>query len=311
MARIHDPSTSADPADSRERELAERVRSSRAELDAAAPMESAAIEPEDSEPSPSAAAHAGSRKVPAPRDFEPLRIASYNIHRCIGTDARRNVSRVANVILELGCDTVGLQEVDSRPGPHSDSRQLEFLAKATGMQAVAGSTIIRHDRAYGNALLTTRKILAVRQHDLSFKGHEPRGALEVDLDVAGSLMRVFVMHLGLWPSERRYQMRIVLRVLREMPLDQPVVVLGDINEWLPIGRPLRWLHGLLGTPPRMRTFPVWAPMFALDRVWVRPRGSLLDMSVHRSELSRIASDHFPIKAVVAPEAVALRERLRP
>ncbi len=66
-------------------------------------------------------------------------------------------------------------------------------------------------------------------------------------------------------------------------MDQPVVVLGDINEWLPLSRPLRWLHGLLGKPPWQRTFPVWAPMFALDRVWVRPRGSLLSFSVHRTD----------------------------
>jgi endonuclease/exonuclease/phosphatase family metal-dependent hydrolase len=253
-------------------------------------------------------AGAGAVRASQPASYEPLRIASYNIHRCVGTDRRRDVKRVADVIRELGCDTIGLQEVDSRPGPRSDSRQLEFLAEATGMQAVPGATIIRHDRDYGNALLTSRKILDVRRHDLSFKRLEPRGALEVDLDVAGTCMRVFVMHLGLLPSERRFQMRIVLKLLREMPMDQPVVVLGDINEWLPISRPLRWLHGLLGTPPRQRSFPVWAPLFALDRVWVRPRGSLLDFRVHRSALSRKASDHFPVRAVVAPEAVYLRER---
>jgi endonuclease/exonuclease/phosphatase family metal-dependent hydrolase len=244
----------------------------------------------------------------APAQHEPLRIASYNIHRCVGTDGRQDVRRVAHVIRELDCDTIGLQEVDSRPGPHSDSRQLEVLAQETGMQAVAGSTIIRHDRTYGNALLTRRRILDVRRHDLSFRRFEPRGALEVDLEVSGNCLRVFVMHLGLLPFERRFQMRIVLKLLREMPTDQPIVVLGDINEWLPISRPLRWLHGLLGTPPRQRSFPVWAPLFALDRVWVRPRGSLLDFRVHRSALSRRASDHFPVRAVVAPEAVPLRER---
>ncbi len=89
-----------------------------------------------------------------PPEFELLRIGSYNIHRCVGTDGKSDVGRVAAVIREMGCDTVGLQEVDSRPGMRSDSRQLEFLATATGMQAVAGATIIRHDRDYGNALLT-------------------------------------------------------------------------------------------------------------------------------------------------------------
>ena len=102
-------------------------------------------------------------------------------------------------------------------------------------------------------------------------------------------------------------MRKVLKILRAMPMDQPVVVVGDINEWLPLSRPLRWMHGLLGTPPWQRTFPVYAPMFALDRVWVRPRGSLLQFSVHRTKLSRYASDHYPVKAVVAPEAVTRSE----
>jgi len=242
-----------------------------------------------------------------PPELEPLHVGSYNIHRCVGTDRRCDVQRVAEVIKEMGCDTIGLQEVDSSPGEHSASGQLEFLAEATGMQAIAASTIIKHDRAYGNALLTRRKILDVRRHDLSFLRFEPRGALEVDLEVAGACVRVFVMHLGLLPVERRYQMRKVLGILRAMPMDQPIVVLGDINEWLPLSRPLRWMHGLLGTPPSQRTFPVYAPMFALDRVWVRPRGSLLQFGVHRSKLSRYASDHYPVKAVVAPEAVALRE----
>lgn len=248
------------------------------------------------------------RPAPEPLQYQPLHIASYNVHRCVGTDGRCDVQRIAAVIHEMGCDTIGLQEVDSRGGPGTDSQQLEYLAHTTGMQYVAGTTIIRHDRDYGNALMTRRKILAVRRHDLSLWRFEPRGALEVDIDVSGTCVRVFVMHLGLLPYERRFQVRKVLKILREMPMDQPVVVLGDVNEWLPLGRPLRWLHGLLGTPPRLRSFPVWAPMFALDRVWVRPRGSLLSFSVHRTLLSRRASDHYPVKAVVAPEAVPLRER---
>jgi endonuclease/exonuclease/phosphatase family metal-dependent hydrolase len=146
----------------------------------------------------------------APPEFESLHVGSYNIHRCVGTDGRCDMQRVADVITEMGCDTIGLQEVDSSPGAHSDSHQLEYLAEATGMQAIAAATIIKHDRAYGNALLTRRKILDVRRHDLSFLRFEPRGALEVDLDVSGTCVRVFVMHLGLLPIERRYQMRKVL-----------------------------------------------------------------------------------------------------
>jgi len=233
-----------------------------------------------------------------------LQIASYNIRRCVGTDFRCNVERVAGVLSELRCDTIGLQEVDNNPSDRADSMQLEFLANATGMQGIAGATMIRHEGEYGNALLTTRKVIDVKRHDLSFRGYEPRGALEVDIEVAGMPVSVFVMHLGLRMAERRYQVRKVLERLRKIPMSQSVVVLGDINEWLPLSRPLRWLHELLGKPPWQRSFPVWAPMFALDRVWVRPQSSLLKFAVHRSALARKASDHFPVKAVVRPQPKA-------
>lgn len=228
-----------------------------------------------------------------------LRIASYNIHRCVGADRHCNAERVAHVISELGCDTIGLQEVDNQPGERHDSMQLNFLANATRMEAVAGLDLIRHEGHFGNALLTARKVLAVARHDLSYARREPRGALEVMLDIQGKPARVIVTHLGLRPAERRYQVRRMLRLLRDIPHEQLVVVLGDINEWLPLGRPLRWMHGMLGRAPAERSFPVWFPAFALDRVWVRPRGALIAFGVHRSEAARRASDHLPVKAIIS------------
>lgn len=230
-----------------------------------------------------------------------LRIASYNIHRGVGTDLSTDIGRIARVIDELGCDTIGLQEVDNTPGLRSDSMQLEYLANVLGMEGVPGKTIIRHEGHYGNALLTRRKIHTVRLHDLSFGGYEPRNAIDAEIDVAGQTVRVIVTHLGLMPGERRFQVRKLLDLIRHGPLEQPVVVLGDINEWLPLGRPLRWLHGLLGKPPWERSFPTAFPLFALDRVWARPHRTLLSFSVHRSALARRASDHYPVKAVIAPE----------
>jgi len=234
-----------------------------------------------------------------------LKIASYNIHRCVGGDGRSDAARVARVIGEVGCDTIGLQEVDNQPDGSHDSMQLDFLSETTGMAAVAGHTIIRHEGHFGNALLTRRPILDVRRHEISFGRREPRGALEVDIDVAGRMVRVFVTHLGLMPAERRYQVQKMLRLIEEIPRDQSVVVLGDINEWLPMGRPLRWLHGMLGHAPAERSFPARLPMFALDRVWVRPRETLLAFGTHRSETARLASDHLPVMAIIAAGAQPL------
>ena len=230
---------------------------------------------------------------------ECLRIASYNIHSCKGSDGRIDASRVARVIRETGCETVGLQEVDSQPGLRHDSMQLDFLAHATGMEAFAGHTIVRHEGKFGNALLTRRPVREVRQHPLTFARREPRSALDVELDVDGVAVRVIVTHLGLMPAERRFQVQKMLRLLHDIPPAQPVLVLGDINEWLPLGRPLRWLHGMLGHAPAERSFPACLPIFALDRVWVRPRHTLLAFGTHRSAAARVASDHLPVKAIVA------------
>jgi endonuclease/exonuclease/phosphatase family metal-dependent hydrolase len=43
-----------------------------------------------------------------------VRIVSYNIHGCVGTDGRRDAERVAAVLEALAPDVVALQEVDSR-----------------------------------------------------------------------------------------------------------------------------------------------------------------------------------------------------
>jgi endonuclease/exonuclease/phosphatase family metal-dependent hydrolase len=227
-----------------------------------------------------------------------LSVGSYNIHGCVGTDRRCDVGRVAGVIRELGCDVVGLQEVDGRRGLASASQQLLELANATGMTPIAvGTHAVTPERIRKtNALLTSREVRSVRSYDLTFGRHEPRSALDVELLAGGRAVRVIVTHLGLDGSERRHQVKQLLAVLQDIPEQQAVVMLGDFNEWLPIGRPLRWLHDVLGKGPSGRSFPVWAPMLALDRIWSRPTRALRSFEVHRSPAARVASDHYPVRA---------------
>jgi endonuclease/exonuclease/phosphatase family metal-dependent hydrolase len=170
------------------------------------------------------------------------------------------------------------------------------------MQAIPGLTLLRHDGPYGNALLTRRKVLAVRRLGFTYSGREPRNALDVDLEVGGDAVRVIVTHLGLWPAERRFQVKEILKLVKDSPVHERIVVLGDINEWLPLGRPLRWLNGLFGHSIVERSFPSRWPLLALDRAWVRPRHSLLALKAHRSPLAQVASDHLPVKALVATHA---------
>jgi len=45
-----------------------------------------------------------------------LKVASYNIHKSIGTDRRRNPGRTIEVLNELDADIIALQEADRRFG---------------------------------------------------------------------------------------------------------------------------------------------------------------------------------------------------
>ena len=92
------------------------------------------------------------------------------------------------------------------------------------------------------------------------------------------------------------QVRRLLDAIDATDVGAPTVLAGDVNEWFLWGRPLRWLHDHFSATPAPRTFPAGRPLFALDRIWVRPRSYLQDVRAHASELSSRASDHLPIVA---------------
>ena len=227
-----------------------------------------------------------------------LSIASYNIHSSVGMDRRRSPARIAQVLQELDCDIYALQEVDNQPGEHEESMQLEYLARQLGMQAIPGLRIVRHTGEYGNAVLTRLPVLSTRRHDLSCRRWEPRGAIDVQVEVNGAPLRVIATHLGLSRSERRDQWRQLMKAVAEAPADAPTLLLGDMNEWFRPAATLREAHRIFGAAPSPAAFPSFAPCLALTRIWLRPRRALLSLQVHRSELARKASDHLPVKAVV-------------
>jgi len=223
-----------------------------------------------------------------------VRIATYNIHECIGRDRRFDPHRTAAALVELDADAIALQEVRSSSG---DLRILDLLARRTGMYAVEGPTMRKAGASYGNALLSRSEPLEVDAIDLSVPGHEPRGALDVRLSIADRRLRVVATHLGLRPAERRWQVRRLLGHLAPVRGDT-LVLMGDLNEWFLWGRPLRWLHSVFSETPSLATFPSGGPVFALDRLWVRPRELLTSLTVHRSATARAASDHLPLVATI-------------
>jgi endonuclease/exonuclease/phosphatase family metal-dependent hydrolase len=165
------------------------------------------------------------------------------------------------------------------------------------MTAVPGLRIVRRTGEYGNAILTRLPVLSVRRHDLSHSWFEPRGAIDLQVDVAGQPLRIIATHLGLRRKERRKQWLALMAALAELP-NVPTVLLGDMNEWYRGAATLREAHRIFGEPPAPPAFPAFAPVLALTRIWVRPRAAILGVEVHRTALSRSASDHLPLKATI-------------
>jgi endonuclease/exonuclease/phosphatase family metal-dependent hydrolase len=221
-------------------------------------------------------------------------LATYNIHRAIGRDGEFDPERVAAVLDEIGADVYALQEVQTG---RSGRALIDQLRDRLGAEAISGVTLLRKDAEYGNAILTRYPVRNVERLDLSVSPHEPRGALDVLLDAGTTPLRVLATHLGWGPYERRRQVRWLLAALAAGP-DVPTVLMGDINEWFLWGRPLRWLHLQFRRTPAPATFPAHRPVFALDRLWVRPRAVLQRLAVHASPLARVASDHLPLVATL-------------
>jgi len=220
---------------------------------------------------------------------------TYNVHECVGVDKRRDPSRIARVIIDSGAQIVGLQEVHSETGGAEDLHQVNYLAAATGLHPVPGPTLERRNGQYGNLLLTSGNVRAVRKLDLSFPGQEPRGAIDADLEFNGEIWRVVVTHLGLRAVERRFQVKRILAVLKKRRTPK-VILLTDLNEWRFGARPLRWLQAELGQNPSVRTYPSRYPALALDRIWVSPSSALVKVCAVRNPVTRVASDHLPLKA---------------
>jgi len=225
-----------------------------------------------------------------------LKVATYNVHRCVGRDGRKDVARVLAVLHELDADVIALQELEWQPAAALDL--LADFARELGYTGIAGPTLLERAGHYGNAVLTRLPARAVRRVDLSVPGREPRGALDLVLETPHGALRLIATHLGLAPAERRLQVRRILGLLAPVR-PEPVVLMGDLNEWFLWRRPLRWLRAHFGRVPAPATFPARRPLFALDRIWIEPRKLRTGLAVHATPLARGASDHLPLWMTLA------------
>lgn len=233
-----------------------------------------------------------------------MRIATFNVHKCIGGDRRFDPARIAAVIQELEADLVAVQEADRRFGVRTGLLDAGALERA-GLRVLPTSVLPEGHGWHGNAILLRRDARVLRGPiRLPLPGLEPRGAVLVEVDLGAGPLRVIAAHLSLLRRCRTQQGRALLQAMGATP-GMPTVVLGDFNERRPGGSALRVLAPVFGKPTQAPSFPARMPFLSLDRILGTPHGLVGPVTVHATPLARLASDHLPLKASLHFEAVTV------
>jgi len=227
-----------------------------------------------------------------------LRLASYNVHKCVGMDRRRRPDRILEVLSALSADVVVLQETDRRLGPRPTTLPREQTEAATGMSVLPVATGAQSLGWHGQAILVRRDLRLTGLHRVDLPGVEPRGAILAELATPdGGHFRIGALHLGLLRRSRRLQAQMLAALLNEGP-PMPTILMGDFNEWsLTTGLGALGKHFDVHAPGP--SFPSSRPFAKLDRVVTGQGARLVQSGVHMTDQSRIASDHLPIWARVA------------
>jgi endonuclease/exonuclease/phosphatase family metal-dependent hydrolase len=221
-----------------------------------------------------------------------MRVLSYNIHGCVGRDGREDPDRVLEVIRRADADIVGLQEVHQ-----DDALDRDFLRKLEHLPYRAvlyGKTMRKPSANYGNVLLLREPPTDVQRIELPTSGGEPRGMLLADTQIGGVALRVAVTHLDIRARDRREQAAALIPHLLPETGNQNLVLLGDLNEWLPIRPYFRRFAAHFDARSRCRTFPLRPALFPLDRIALRGNFLQHEFKTDRRAPADNASDHWPL-----------------
>ncbi len=237
-----------------------------------------------------------------------LRVATYNVHGCVGMDRQRCEARVADVIAELSADIIGLQELDRGRQRSANVDQAKIIAERLGWHSHFHPAMRQGDEHYGHAIVSRHPLTARRAIELPgsapFFCRETRSAIGMDVATDFGIVHIVNTHLGLGRRERLLQTQLLTsgEWLDVIAGDAPLILLGDFNSrpgsrpYQTLSRHLRDVRRLIQPMGLIPTFPTSFPIFAVDHIFVNEALRALSLSVHHSALSRVASDHYPLVA---------------
>ena len=236
--------------------------------------------------------------------MKTFRIATYNIHKCVGLDRRFSPERIAEVLRETNADIIALQEVLCHSNEREHEHQAEFIAKQLGMNLSFGKNRHIKNGEYGNAVLSRLKIETAENFDITVEKREPRGCLRTEIVLsAEKSLQFFNVHLGTSFFERRKQARELLKtsVLNNEKFIGSRIVAGDFNEWTN-GLTTKLFKADFQTVEtkthlgKRKTYPGILPFLHLDHIYFDQKFKLKNAFLLRSRTALIASDHLPIVA---------------
>ena len=224
-----------------------------------------------------------------------LRIMTYNVHSCFGTDRKLDPGRIAAVIAEC--------EADVARARSGGVDQAQTIAGHLSMASHFHPALHLEEERYGDALLTALPTRLVKADALPSRG-EPRGALWVEVPVDDVTLQVFVTHLGLFGRERVRQAEALIGpgwLGAPMPENARIVLAGDLNaisrapSYRMLARRLR--DAQVDAGGRLAaTFPSRLPLLRIDHIFIGEGISAQRTFVHDTPLARRASDHLPLCA---------------
>ena len=234
-----------------------------------------------------------------------LRVLTYNVHSCVGTDRKLDPARIADVIASCEPDIVGLQELDVGRQRTGAVDQADTIASFLKMKALFHPAVHKAEEKYGDAILTALPMRTCKTGGLPSIG-EPRGAAWTEILVDDTPIHVFNTHLGL---RRRERMAQVGALLGSGWLGHPDcrdgnrIPMGDFNAvpaspgYRQLARAMSDVWGLAQKKPKA-TFPSRYPMLRLDHIFVAGGLTAVNAHVVSTPLSRMASDHLPVVAEI-------------
>jgi len=249
-----------------------------------------------------------------------LNVATYNIHKGFSHFNRRMVMHeLRDRLRELNADIVFLQEVQGENIRNVQRHQHypvmphhEFLADQMWPHHAYGKNSVYANGHHGNAILSRFEIARWENLDISAHRFENRGLLHCELDLSHvgahknrPLLHCFCVHLGLLKNGRRQQFgALIARIKKMVPLDAPLIIAGDFNDWNNHAGRL-FAHELQlheafeitqGKPAR--SYPVAMPMLRLDRIYVRGL-SVQSAQVHAHHPWNKISDHAALSTTLS------------